>query len=112
MCEAIDEFRENHRVVRDSLIKLASVLEKKELEFIAEHVDEIYWGKFWIPIILEMTSIGSEYVIFVRDKLHAEFISKAFGIDRFTKQGLMLYSYEMQKVRKKLRTATQVFFRV
>ncbi len=87
-------------------------IEKRELEFIAEHVDEIYWGRFWIPIILEMTSIGNEYVIFVRDKLHAEFISKAFGIDRFTKQGLMMYSYEMQRVRRKLRTATQVFFRV
>ncbi len=87
-------------------------IEKSELEFIAKNVDEMFWDRFQIPIILEMTSIGNEYVIFVRDKLHAEFISRTFGIDRFTKNGLMLYSYEMQKVRKKLRTATQVFFRV
>ncbi|MEM0214713.1 MAG: DUF61 family protein [Archaeoglobaceae archaeon] len=87
-------------------------IEKKELEFIAQHVDELERKKFRIPIILEMCEIGGERVIFVRDKLHIDFIKKAFGYDRMVNDNLMLYLYELPAIRRKLRTATQVMFRV
>ncbi len=87
-------------------------VERKELEFIAEHVDEDRRDRFSIPIILEMTSLGDEYVVYVRDRLHAEFLKKAFGFDRFVNGVMMLYAYEMQRVRRRLRTASQVMFRV
>ncbi|MET1125010.1 MAG: DUF61 family protein [Archaeoglobaceae archaeon] len=87
-------------------------VEKSELEFIAAHVDEIDWEKFRIPIILEMNDIGGERVVYVRDRLHAEFIKRAFGFDRFVQGALMLYMYEVPEIRKKLRTASQIIFRV
>ncbi|MCS7144565.1 MAG: DUF61 family protein [Archaeoglobaceae archaeon] len=87
-------------------------VEKKELEFIAEHVDELERNKFKIPIILEMCEIGGERVVFVRDKLHIAFIKKTFGYDRIVNDSLMLYLYELSAIRRKLRTATQVMFRV
>lgn len=87
-------------------------IEKKELEFIAQHVDELERKKFRIPIILEMCELGGERVIFVRDKLHIDFIKKAFGYDRIVNDNLMLYLYELPPIRRKLRTATQVMFRV
>jgi len=88
------------------------LIEKKELEFIAKYVDEDDWKRFKIPIILEMTEIEGERIIFVRDKLHAEFIKKAFGFDRFSDDALILYMYELSTIRRKLRTATQVMFKI
>ncbi|WP_290595774.1 MULTISPECIES: DUF61 family protein [unclassified Archaeoglobus] len=87
-------------------------VEKKELEFIAKHVDELDWAKFRIPIILEMNDIGGERVIYVRDKLHAEFIKKAFGYDRILNGVFTLYMYELPEIRRKLRTASQIIFRI
>ncbi len=87
-------------------------IEKKEIEFIAQYVDELDWRRFRLPIILEMNDINGERVIYVRDKLHAEFIKKAFGYDRFVEGVLMLYMYELGPIRRKLRTASQVIFRV
>ena len=87
-------------------------IEKRELEFIAKHVDELDWPRFRIPIILEMNDIGGERVILVRDKLHAEFIKKAFGFDRILNGILTLYMYELPEIRRKLRTASQIIFRV
>ena len=88
------------------------LIERDELEFIAEFVDEFDRKNFSIPIILEMVGIGSETVVIVRNKLHADFICRAFGFDRRGKEGLMLYTYEMREIRRRLRTATQVMFRV
>ncbi|MEM4472437.1 MAG: DUF61 family protein [Archaeoglobaceae archaeon] len=87
-------------------------IEPKELEFIASFVEEEDRKKFRIPIILEMCDIGGERVIFVRDKLHIEFIRKAFGFDRIVNNNLMLYFYELPAIRRRLRTASQVMFRV
>lgn len=88
-------------------------IDKEELNFIAKHVDELDWEKFRIPIILEMTEIGYERVIYVRDKLHAEFIKKAFSISReLEDDSLILYMYELPQIRRKLRTASQILFRV
>lgn len=88
------------------------LIERKELEFIAQHVDELDWEKFKIPIILEMCDVGGETLVYVRDKLHAEFIRKAFGYDRFVDDVLVLHMYEIQPIRRKLRTASQVLFKV
>lgn len=87
-------------------------IEKKELEFIAEYVDEEEQDRFSIPIILEMTSLGDGYVVYVRDRRHAEFLKRAFGFDRYVNNIMMLYFYELQKIRKVLKTTTQVMFRV
>lgn len=87
-------------------------VEKDELKFIASHVDELDWDRFKIPIILEMTELGSERVVYVRDKLHINFIKKAFGYDRLVGDALVLYMYELPLIRKKLRTSTQLMFRV
>jgi hypothetical protein len=87
-------------------------IEKTEIEFIASHVDELDWKKFRLPIILEMNDVYGERVIYVRDRLHAEFIRKAFGYDRFVGGVLMLYMYELAPIRRKLRTASQIIFRV
>jgi hypothetical protein len=87
-------------------------IEKRELEFIAQHVDEIDWKKFRLPVILEMNDLNGETVVYVRDKLHAEFIKKAFGYDREVEGVMMLYMYELPAIRRKLRTASQVIFRV
>ncbi|WP_456468002.1 DUF61 family protein [Archaeoglobus sp.] len=87
-------------------------IEKKELEFIAQHVDELDWTRFRIPIILEMNDIGGERVIYVRDRLHAEFIKKAFGYDRILNGILTLYMYELPEIRRRLRTASQIIFRI
>uniref|UniRef100_A0A7C3VKR5 UPF0216 protein ENR21_06525 n=1 Tax=Archaeoglobus fulgidus TaxID=2234 RepID=A0A7C3VKR5_ARCFL len=87
-------------------------IEKRELEFIAKYVDELDWERFRIPIILEMNDIGGERVIYVRDKLHAEFIKRAFGFDRILNGVLTLYMYELPEIRRKLRTASQIIFRV
>lgn len=86
-------------------------IERKELEFIASYVDEFDRGRFMIPIILEMANLGGDYVIYVRDKLHARFIEKAFGFDRYVNDTLMLYSYELQRIRKVLKTTSQIMFR-
>ncbi|RLI84328.1 hypothetical protein DRP07_01435 [Archaeoglobales archaeon] len=88
------------------------IIEKKELEFIAEYIDEMDWSRFTVPILLEMNYLSGETVIFIRDRFHQEFLKKAFGFDRFVKDAMMIYPYEMQKVRKKLRTASQVIFKV
>lgn len=87
-------------------------LDRDELEFISEYVDEYEWDRFFIPIILEMTNLGSEYVVYVRDRRHADFIERAFGFDRYVDGKMMLYVYEMHRIRRKLRTASQVMFRV
>jgi len=88
------------------------IIEKKELEFITEYIDEMDWSRFTVPILLEMNYLSGETVIFIRDRFHQEFLKKAFGFDRFVKDAMMIYPYEMQKVRKKLRTASQVIFKV
>ncbi len=87
-------------------------IEPKELEFIANFVDEAERKKFKIPIILEMCDVGGERVVFVRDKAHIEFIKKAFGFDRIVGGNLLIYLYELPAIRRKLRTASQVMFRV
>lgn len=87
-------------------------IEPKELDFIASFVEEEERKKFRIPIILEMCDFGNERVVFVRDKLHIEFIKKAFGFNRVLNGNLLLYLYELPAIRRKLRTATQVMFRV
>ncbi|WP_202319222.1 DUF61 family protein [Archaeoglobus neptunius] len=87
-------------------------IEKKELEFIAQYVDELDRKRFRIPIILEMNDLGGERVIYVRDRLHAEFIKKAFGYDRILNGILTIYMYELPEIRRKLRTASQVIFRI
>lgn len=87
-------------------------IERSELEFIAKYVDELDWERFKIPVILEMNDIGGERVIYVRDRLHADFIKKAFGYDRILNGILTLYMYEIPEIRKKLRTASQVIFRI
>jgi len=88
------------------------IIEKKELEFIAEHVDELDHSRFSIPVILEMCDIKGEVMVFIRDTLHAEFINKAFGYDRYSDGVMALYLYEMGPIRRKLRTASQVMYRV
>ncbi len=87
-------------------------VDREELEFIAKFVDEYEWDRFFLPIILEMTNLGGEYIIYIRDKMHAKFIEKAFGFNRYTGNTMFLYTYEMQRIRKILRTTTQVMFRV
>ena len=87
-------------------------IEPKELEFIAGFLDEEEKKRFRIPIILEMCDVGGDRVVFVRDKLHAEFIKRAFGFERFANNNLMLYPYELPVIRRKLRTASQIMFRV
>lgn len=87
-------------------------IEVEELRFIANYLEEEDRKRFKIPVILEMCEIGSERVVFVRDKLHAEFIKKAFGFDRIVNNNLMLYPYELPVIRRKLKTASQVMFRV
>ena len=86
------------------------LIEKKELEFIAKYVDELDWDKFKIPIILEMCDIGGKVLVYVRDKLHAEFIKNAFGYDRFVDDVLVLHMHEIGPIRRKLKTASQVLF--
>ena len=87
------------------------LIERKELEFIAKYLDEDEMKRFRIPIVLEMCSVGNSYLIYVRDKLHAEFIRRAFGYDRFVEGNLVLHMHEMASIRRVLRTATQVAFR-
>ncbi|MEM1999120.1 MAG: DUF61 family protein [Archaeoglobaceae archaeon] len=41
-----------------------------------------------------------------------EFIKRAFGFDRVVNNNLLLYLYELPAIRRKLRTASQVMFRV
>ncbi len=88
------------------------LIEKKEVEFISQYVDELDWDKFNLPIILEMNKLGEETVVYVRDKRHAKFIEKAFGYNRYVKDIMMLYMYELRSIRRKLRTASQVIFNV
>lgn len=88
------------------------LIEKDEVEFISQYVDELDWDRFNLPIILEMNKLGEETVVYVRDKRHAEFIKKAFGYDRYVKDVMMLYMYELKSIRRRLRTATQVMFNV
>jgi len=87
-------------------------VERRELEFISENLDEDEWERFFIPIILEMTALGNEYVVYVRDMRHARFIERVFGFDRYVGNAMLLYTYEMEEIRKKLRTASQVMFRI
>ena len=88
------------------------LIERDEVEFISKYVDELDWDKFNLPIILEMNKLGDETVVYVRDKRHAEFIKKAFGYNRYVKNVMLLYMYELRKIRRKLKTATQVMFNV
>jgi len=88
------------------------LIEKNEIEFISENVDSNLWSSFRIPIIFEMCKVGSETIVYVRDKLHSEFISKTFGIRRYKDDVLILYPHEVYRIRKKLRTASQVMFRI
>ncbi|MFO7967820.1 MAG: DUF61 family protein [Archaeoglobaceae archaeon] len=88
------------------------IIEKEELEFIAQYVDELDWHRFKLPIILEMNDLHGERVIIVRDKLQSSFLKDAFGFDRFNKDGsLFIYLYELGAVRRKLKTASNVMFK-
>ncbi len=88
------------------------IIEKEELEFIAQHVDELDWERFKLPIILEMNDLHGERVIIVRDKLQSSFLKDAFGFDRFNKDGsLLIYLYELGQVRRNLKTASNVMFK-
>ncbi|MFP3909486.1 MAG: DUF61 family protein [Archaeoglobaceae archaeon] len=88
------------------------IIEKEELEFIAQYVDELDWERFKLPIILEMNDVYGERIILIRDKLQASFIKDAFGFDRFNKDGaLLIYLYELGPVRRKLKTASNVMFK-
>jgi uncharacterized protein (UPF0216 family) len=88
------------------------LIERKELEFIAQYVDEEEWENFKIPIILEMCNVGNTRLIYVKDKLHAEFIKRAFGYDRIVDGDLVLHMHEIIPIRRKLRTASQIAYRV
>ena len=85
-------------------------IEKKELEFIAKYVESP--EKFPIPVILEMCNVHGSTLVYVRNKMHIEFIKKAFGYNRISENALVLYPHEMGKIRRKLRTASQVMFTV
>lgn len=88
------------------------IIEKEELEFISQYVDELDWKRFKLPIILEMNDLHGERVIIIRDKLQASFIKDAFGFDRINKDGsLLLYLYELGPIRRKLKTASNVMFK-
>ncbi|MDI9610419.1 MAG: DUF61 family protein [Archaeoglobales archaeon] len=87
-------------------------IENKELQFMASYVEEEERRRFRIPLILEMCEIGGERVVFVRDPLHIDFIKKAFGFNRIVNNNLMLYLYELPVIRRKLKTASQIMFRV
>ncbi len=86
------------------------LVEKKELEFIASHLSEEEIESFPVPIILEMCDVGGKTLVYVRDKRHAEFLKRAFGFDRFVDDVLVIELYEMGKIRRKLKTASQVMF--
>ena len=88
------------------------LIERKELEFIAKYLDENEMKEFKLPIIFEMCSVGNSRLIYVKDKLHAEFIRRAFGYDRFHEGKMVLHMHEMADIRKILRTATQVAYEV
>ncbi len=86
------------------------LIERRELEFIAKHLDEEEIKTFKIPIVFEMATVGNSYLVYVKDRLHSEFIKRAFGFDRFVEGKLVLHPHEMMKVRRVLRTASQVAF--
>ncbi|RLI85467.1 MAG: hypothetical protein DRP01_06170 [Archaeoglobales archaeon] len=86
------------------------LIERRELEFIAQHVEDV--ENFKIPIILEMCGVGDTRLIYVKDRLHAEFIKRVFGYDRFVEGNLVLHLHEIVPIRRKLRTATQIAYRV
>ncbi len=88
------------------------VIEKKELEFIAEYLDEEEAKSFPIPIILEMCEIKGNRLVYVRNKKHAEFLKRAFGFDRFVEDNLVLDVHEIHPIRRKLKTASQIMFNV
>ena len=88
------------------------VIEKKELEFIAEYLDEEEVRSFPIPIVLEMCEVKGKRLVYVRNKKHAEFLKRAFGFDRFVDGVLVLDVHEIHPVRRKLKTASQIMFNV
>ncbi len=88
------------------------IIERKELEFIASYLNDDELKDFPIPILLEMCDIGGKTLVYIRNKKHADFIKRAFGFDRFVNGVLVLETYEMGKIRRKLKTATQVMFNV
>lgn len=88
------------------------LIEKKELEFIAEYLDEEEIKTFPIPVILEMCDVKGKTLIYVRNKKHAEFLKRAFGFDRFVDDVLVLELHEIHPVRRKLKTASQIMFNV
>lgn len=88
------------------------IIEKGELEFISQYVDELDWERFKLPIVLEMNDLYGERIIIIRDRLQANLIKDAFGFDRFNKDGaLLLYLYELGPIRRKLKTASNVMFK-
>ncbi len=86
------------------------LIERKELEFIAEYLDEEEIKSFPVPVILEMCGVGGKTLVYVRNKKHAEFLKRAFGFDRFVNGVLVLELHEIHPVRRKLKTASQVMF--
>lgn len=88
------------------------LIERRELEFIAGYLDDEEKKSFKLPIVFEMCAIGNSRLIYVKDKLHAEFIRRAFGYDRFHEGKMVLHMHEMANIRKVLRTATQVAYEV
>ncbi len=86
------------------------LIERKELEFIAEYLDEEEIKSFPVPVILEMCGVGGKTLVYVRNKKHAEFLKRAFGFDRFVNGVLVLELHEIHPIRRKLKTASQVMF--
>ena len=86
------------------------LIERKELEFIAEYLDEEEIKSFPVPVILEMCGVGGNTLVYVRNKKHAEFLKRAFGFDRFVNGVLVLELHEIHPIRWKLKTASQVMF--
>ena len=85
--------------------------EDDELKFISGIIPEYMHERFFLPIILEMTTYMGSTVVVVRDRLHQEVIRAILEIPE--REGdLMIYLPEVRKIRRELPTTTQYMFRI
>jgi|Deesub1362A_J573_1020465.scaffolds.fasta_scaffold00036_46 hypothetical protein len=85
--------------------------EEDELLYLIENVPEEEHGRFFVPILLEMTRFQGNTIVIVRDPLHKALVSKILGIPEKNRE-LVLYLPEIRELRRLLPTTTQYMFRL
>lgn len=84
---------------------------KRELESIAGMLDEKEQGLLLLPMLLEVTPGGSEFIVRSSTGVEATLLSKVLNMDIACRENrITLYKRQLDIIRRALKTSTQYVF--